>query len=639
MNDIEKLAKLVRFNILKMTTDAGSGHPTSSLSATDIMVALFFGKMRFDLENPQNSNNDRVIFSKGHASPLFYALWAVAGAISADELKTYRKFGSGLEGHPTSRFKYAEAATGSLGQGLSIGVGMAINGKYLDKLDYLTYVLMGDSETAEGSVWEAAEIASYYKLSNLVAIVDVNRLGQSGETMLGWDTDKYAKRFEAFSWEAHVIDGHDLDQIAAVFAKVDGKSEKPQVIIAKTIKGKGVSFLENKEGWHGKALSKEDFEKAVEELGEIDFKIRGKIAGPVSSVVGPAGKTGPVSSGSPSPQSVPETEILSSMGAPLAATRTRAPIYKIGEEVATRKAYGEAIAALGDINQDIVVLDGEVKNSTFAEIFKERHPERFFEMFIAEQNMAGAALGLSKRGKIPFASTFATFWTRAFDQIRMSAYSRGNIKFVGSHAGVSIGEDGPSQMGLEDIAMFRSVFGSIVLCPGDANACVRLVQEAANTEGIIYIRTNRPATPVIYKNSEEFKIGGSKVVRSTKSDKLTVVSCGVTLLEAIKAAEELHGEGINIRVIDAYSIKPIDADGIGKAVKETGNLLITVEDHYPQGGLGDAVLEIFATDDKVKIFKLAVLKMPMSGKGNELLDYEGISKSGIAKKVRQVLNP
>lgn len=657
----ESLAKLVRFYILKMTTEAGSGHPTSSLSSADLLTALFFEKLRYDTDDPQNPNNDRVIFSKGHASPLFYALWAAGGAISEKDLDSYRKFESTLEGHPTPRFKYAEAATGSLGQGLSIGVGMALaiqmdfagpaarfprpTSSLQSNLEIksrkssdaagarrwsptrvtrnadlpMVYVLMGDSETAEGSVWEAAEIASFYKLGNLVAIVDVNRLGQSGETMLGWETSKYAKRFEAFGWEAHVIDGHSLEEIAKVFESLDGKAGKPQAIIAKTIKGKGVSFLENKEGWHGKALTSEDFEKAVRELGKIDMSIRGEIKKPEKLKV--------------------ESGKLKVNAKKFSILNSQLSTYKVGEEVATRKAYGEALAELGSINENIVCLDGEVKNSTFAEIFKEKHPQRFFEMFIAEQNMAGVALGLSRRGKIPFASTFATFWTRAFDQIRMSAYSRGNIKFVGSHAGVSIGEDGPSQMGLEDIAMFRSVFGSTVFCPGDANACVRLVQEAANTEGIVYIRTNRPATAVIYKNSEQFKIGGSKVLRSTKADKLTVVSCGVTLIEAIGAAEELEGEGINIRVIDAYSIKPIDGLGLKKAAGETGNLVICVEDHYPEGGLGDAVLAVFAADVRVGVHKLAVLKMPMSGKGSELLDYEGISKNAIIKKVRQVLNP
>ncbi|MEX2027904.1 MAG: transketolase, partial [Candidatus Curtissbacteria bacterium] len=594
---------------LKMTTDAGSGHPTSSLSAVDLLTFLFFEKLRYDLDDPQNTANDRVIFSKGHASPLFFALWAAAGAVTETELADYRKFGSPLEGHPTPRFKYAEAATGSLGQGLSVGVGMAINAKYLDKIDYMTYVLMGDSEVAEGSVWEAAEIASYYKLGNLVVIVDVNRLGQSGETMLGWDTDTYAARFEAFGWETHVIDGHNMEQIAATFAKIGGKSAKPQAIIAKTIKGKGISFLENKEGWHGKALSADDLEKAVAELGMIE-KTKAQIR-------------------------KPETKVKSlkikgkSTGKKLS--------YKIGEEIATRKAYGEALAALGDSRGDIVCLDGEVKNSTFAEIFKEKHPERFFEMFIAEQNMAGVALGLSRRGKLAFASTFATFWTRAFDQIRMGAYSDGNVKFVGSHAGVSIGEDGPSQMGLEDISMFRSVFGSTVVCPGDAVACARLVEKSLTTPGTFYIRTNRPATPVIYKNSENFAIGGSKIVRSSTRDKLTIVACGVTLMEAMAAADELGADGINVRVIDAYSIKPIDASGLKKAAGATGNIVITVEDHYPEGGLGDAVLEVFASDSAVRVYKMAVRKLPMSGRGDELLGYEGISKSGIMKKVREVL--
>jgi len=614
---LEGIAKLVRYYILRMTTKAGSGHPTSSLSATDLMVAVFFEKLRFDLENPKNPNNDRVIFSKGHASPLMYAIYAAAGVISEKELDTYRQFKSTLEGHPTANFKYAEVATGSLGQGLSIGTGMALAAK-LDKLPYITYVLMGDSEVSEGSVWEAIQLASHYKLDNLVGIIDVNRLGQSGETMVGWDTDTYKKRIEAFGWETFVVGGHDFEAISKVLDLVDSRSGKPKMIVAKTVKGKGISFLEDKEGWHGKALNQEDFEKAVRELGDIDKTIRGEIKKPEAFKI-----------------QTPKTKSQKITGL--------STIYKVGEEVATRKAYGEALVQLGEIDDRIVSLDAEVKNSTFSELFKEKFPERFFEMYIAEQNMVSTALGLSKRGKIPFVSTFATFFTRAFDQIRMSAYSRGNIKFVGSHAGVSIGEDGPSQMGLEDFAMFRSVFGSTVFCPADATACARLIELCANTDGIFYIRTNRPATPVIYKQSfssnkegEEFKVGGSKIIRSSSNDQLTIVSCGVTLFESTKAADELKKEKINVRVIDAYSVKPIDEIGLKKAAAETNSLVITVEDHYFEGGLGDAVLNVFAQDAKVKVYKLAVSKMPMSGKPPELLEYEGISAESIVKKIREI---
>ena len=622
---LEKLAKLVRYYILRMTTKAGSGHPTSSLSAADIMTALFFNKLRFDLKNPQNPANDRVIFSKGHASPLLYALFAAAGELTEKGLDSYRQFKSPLEGHPTPNFKFAEVATGSLGQGLSIGVGMALALRLETPNSKLqipnVYVLMGDSEVSEGSVWEAMELASYYsqkssayRLGNLVGIIDVNRLGQSGETMLGWDTETYKKRAEAFGWQAHVVYGHDFGQILKAFDSIPSDSEKTQMIIAKTTKGKGVSFLENREGWHGKALSQEDYEKAIKELGEVDREVRGEIAEPSKSLL-------KFSTRSNSNYSSSKVE--------------KFPSYRIGEEVATRKAYGEALTKLGAQNPNVVVLDAEVKNSTYSEMFKEKFPERFFEMFIAEQNMVGTALGLSARGMIPFVSTFAAFFTRAFDQIRMTAISRGNVKFMGSHTGVSIGEDGPSQMGLEDISLFRSAFGSVVLNPSHAVSCGKLAFEAANHQGIVYIRTARPATLVIYKNSEEFKIGGSMVVRSTKDDKLTIVACGIALVEALKAADQLEKQNISVRVIDAYSIKPIDEKTLKAAATET-KVIITVEDHYPEGGLGDAVLNALSKE-KAEVHKLAVSKMPMSGKPTELLDYEGISASAIVKKVLEVL--
>ncbi len=611
---LEELAKLVRYYILRMTTKAGSGHPTSSLSATDIMVALFFDKLRFDLKNPNSPANDRVIFSKGHASPLLYALYAAAGVLNEGELDSYRKFKSPLEGHPTPNFKYVDVATGSLGQGLSIGLGMALAGKSLDKLPYIVYVLIGDSEVSEGSVWEAIELTSYYKLDNLVGIIDVNRLGQSGQTMLGWDLETYQKRVESFGWKVQIVDGHDLGAIIKVLDSLSLSSDKPQMIIAKTVKGKGISFLENKEGWHGKALSEEQFKEAVKELGDVDKNVKGEVLKPVSSI---------------------KYQVSRKQKTKYKIQNTR---YKLGEMVATRKAFGEALVKLGEINPDIVCLDAEVKNSTFADIFKEKYPERFFEMFIAEQNMIGVALGLSKRGRVPFASTFSAFLTRAFDQIRMASYSKPNIKFVGSHAGVSIGEDGPSQMGLEDMAMFRAILGSVIFCPGDAVACEKLVEIAAENEGIFYIRTNRPATPVIYKESEDFAIGGSKVVRASKDDKLTVVACGVTLIEVIKAADQLAKQGINVRVIDAYSIKPIDETTLMQAANETGSAMITVEDHYFEGGLGDTVLNVFANENKVKVYKLAVGKMPISGKPDELLDYEGISASAIVQKIKEILH-
>ncbi len=615
LDELARLAKLVRYYILTMTTRAGSGHPTSSLSATDLMVALYFSKLRFDVKNPQNPNNDRVIFSKGHGAPLLYALWTAAGEISQKELKTYREFKSTLEGHPTPRFRFADVASGSLGQGLSNGLGMALAAR-LDKLAYTTYVLMGDSEAAEGSVWEAMEVASYYKLGNLVAILDINRLGQSRPTMLEWDLARYRARSEAFGWEVHEVDGHNMEEVCRVFENLPVASDRPQMILAKTVKGKGVSFLEDKVEWHGIALSEEELKSALFEMGVVDKKLVGEIK---------------------KPETAEKFSIKSNDSIYSSSKVEKLPKYNIGDKVATRKAYGETIAALGESDSRIVVLDGETSNSTFAKVFREKVPQRYFEMFIAEQDMVGAALGLARRGKIPFVSTFSVFFTRAFDQIRMSAISQGDIKFVGSHGGVSIGSDGPSQMGLEDIAMFRTILGSTVLCPSDANSTAKLVVEMIDGKGIVFLRTARPATEVFYEPSEEFKIGGSKTLRSSKKDKVSVIACGLTVLEAVKAADLLVKSKINIRVIDAYSIKPLDAKSILKCAHETNNLVITVEDHNMQCGLGDAVLEVFATDSKVKIYKMAVTKMPGSATPEEQYRFESIDAASIVSKVREIL--
>jgi transketolase len=607
INTLEKLAKLIRYFILASTTEAGSGHPTSSLSATDLMTALLFGGLfRFYIDQPEHPNNDRLIFSKGHASPLFYALWAAAGKVTEQELLTMRKFGSRLEGHPTIAFSYVEASTGSLGQGLSIGLGMALNAKYIDKLPYKTYVLLGDSEMAEGSQWEALQIAAHYKLNNLVGIIDVNRLGQRGETMYGHDLDAYKKRISAFGWKTVVIDGHNFDQILKAYRKALRTEDKPVMIIARTIKGKGVSFIEDKNGWHGKALNREQFEDALKELGEIDKSVRGKMKKPDNLI--------------------PEKGIPKDAGGVL---------YSQDKPVPTRRAYGNALKRIYPKFPDMVVLDAEVSNSTYSEIFQEAYPERFFEMYIAEQNMVGTALGLQCRGKTPFVSTFAAFLTRAFDQIRMSQYSKANIKFCGSHAGVSIGEDGPSQMGLEDIAMFRAILDSVVLYPSDAVSTEKLVEEAARHKGIVYIRTTRKGTPVIYSADEEFPIGGSKVLRSTGNDSATVIAAGITLHEALLSYEELKNKGINIRVIDLYCIKPIDKTTIQQAVRDT-KAIITVEDHYSEGGIGEAVksaLDLFP----IPVHCLAVSKMPRSGKPGELLDYEEISKDAIIKKIKELI--
>ncbi len=604
---LESLAKLVRYYILLATSKAGSGHPTSSLSATDLITTLMFGGFfLYDPARPSLPNNDRFILSKGHASPLLYALWTVAGQVSEEELLRYRTFGSPLEGHPTPHFKYADVATGSLGQGLSIGVGMALNAKYLDRLPHRTYVLLGDSEMAEGSNWEAMEIAAHYKLDNLVGIIDVNRLGQRGETMYGWDVEVYDRRATAFGWQTIVIDGHDYARIFAAFKQALEAKEKPVMIIARTIKGKGVPAVENKNGWHGKVLKKEDIDEAIKGFGPLDKSLRGQIA---------------------QPQDLE----------PPKRSRAEAaqPDYKAGEAVATRKAYGNALKRIYPAFPDIVALDGEVNNSTYAEIFEEAFPDRFFEMFIAEQNMVGAAVGLSARGKLPFVSTFAAFLTRAFDQIRMSRYSNANVKFVGSHAGVSIGQDGPSQMGLEDIAMFRNIADAVILYPADAYATERCVELAAGHRGIVYLRTNRGATPVIYGAAETFEIGGLKVLKKSGGDRLCVIGGGVTLFEALAAYDELKKDGVPIRVIDLYCVKPIDGARLMEALSGL-SIVVTVEDHHPEGGIGEAVRSALAAPT-ITVHSLAVRKVPKSGSPSELLDYEEISRSAIVKKVKELL--
>ncbi len=608
VDQLKKIATLIRYYILTMTTNAGSGHPTSSLSGTELMTCLLFGGIfRFDVDHPNASNNDRLIFSKGHASPLFYALWAAAGELTEKDLSTYRKFGSPLEGHPTVAFPFAEAATGSLGQGLSIGVGMALNAKYLDKLPYRTYVLLGDSEMAEGSQWEAMEIAAYYKLDNLIGVLDVNRLGQRGETMYGWDLNTYEKRISSFGWKTILLDGHSIPEILSAYQEGLRRADQPVMLIAKTIKGKGVSFIENKNGWHGKPLNKEECDRALKELGDVDKSVRRKI---------------------PLPEDLKPKE-----GVPKGVIKKID--YPADKPVPTRKAYGNALVRIFPEFPRLVSLDGEVSNSTYAEIFKEAYPDRFFEMYIAEQNLVGAALGLSRRGKIPFVSTFAAFFTRAFDQIRMGQYSDANIKFVGSHAGVSIGEDGPSQMGLEDIAIFRTILNSVVLYPSDAVSTEKLVEEAAKHDGIVYVRTTRKETPILYRPEEPFKIGESKVLRKSERDVVTVIGAGATLYEALEAYEALKKEGVLIRVIDLYSIKPIDEATLREAASATKSIL-TVEDHYAEGGIGEAVKSALATSP-VPVFSLSVRKKPKSGKPQELLDFEEISRDAIVKKVRELL--
>jgi len=600
------IANQLRIHSIASTTAAGSGHPTSCASAADLVAALFFGHMRYDPKNPRYPNNDRFILSKGHAAPLLYAAWAEVGLIPTDELLKLRELTSDLEGHPTPRLPFVDVATGSLGQGLSVGVGMALCAR-LDKLDFRTYVLLGDGECAEGSVWEAASAAGTYQLNNLIAIIDVNRLGQSQATAFGHNVDVYRKRFEAFDWRTEVIDGHDMEEILEVLGAA-GLGKQPLAIIARTYKGAGISFLQDKDGWHGKPLPKEDAGKVMAELQ-------------------PKAQSGAgISIPRPTDLPLPKNE----------APANYPPInYKLGDKVATREAYGNALARMGEVDQRIVALDGDVKNSTFSEKFMKKFPERFFESFIAEQNMVGMATGFGALGKEPFASTFAAFLTRAHDQIRMAGHSMANVKLCGSHVGVSIGEDGGSQMGLEDLAMMRAVIGSVVLYPSDAVAAERLIEQMALKKGVMFLRTSRPKTPVIYNNDERFPIGGAKVLRQSATDKVTVVSAGVTLFEALKAADSLAKDGINITVIDAYSVKPLAREVIATAARKTNNNVITVEDHYPEGGLGDAVAGELGAEG-IKVHKLAVCDVPRSGKPEELLSKYGLDAAAIAQKVRSL---
>jgi transketolase len=609
-----ELAQQLRVDSIRSTTQAGSGHPTSSMSAADLMAVLLAKYLRYDFNDPKNPTNDHLIFSKGHASPLLYALYKAAGAISDAELMTLRQFGSRLEGHPTPILPWVDVATGSLGQGLPFAVGLGLAGKYLDKLPYRMWVLLGDSEMAEGSIWEAFDKASFYHLNNVVGVLDMNRLGQRGQTELGWNSAAYAERARAFGWHTIEIDGHDLAAIDAAYAEATRQGQSPTLIVAQTIKGKGYSAIENKEGWHGKALPPDDAKAAIQELGGERH------------IVVDVQKPEP---GRPATISV--------------SGKLQLPTYEVGAKVATRTAYGDALKALGAARADVVGLDGEVSNSTYAEIFAHAFPDRYFEMYIAEQQMIAAAVGLQVRGFLPFASTFAAFLSRAYDFIRMAAISQANIKLCGSHAGVSIGEDGPSQMGLEDLAMMRAVNGSTVLYPCDANQAAHLVAAMADRTGIVFLRTTREKTPVIYGSDEAFPIGGSRLVRSSERDRAAVVAAGITLPEALKAYDQLMAEGIVVRVIDAYSVKPIDAKTLQAAARDTGGRLVVAEDHWFEGGLADSVLDAFVgSEEEVSgqlptIIKLAVRKMPGSGKPDELMDAAGISAGHIVAAVKRLV--
>src|SRR5215208_575568 len=580
------------------------------MSAAELMAVLLGKYLRYDFDNPDNPANDHLIFSKGHASPLLYSIYKAAGAITDEELLTFREFGSRLQGHPTPAIPWVDVATGSLGQGLPLGVGVALAGKYLDRLPYRVWVLCGDSEMAEGSMWEAFQHASFYKLDNLVAILDMNRLGQTRETMDGWHGDHYAARARAFGWHAIQINGHEPEEVDRAYAEALEQEDRPTLIVAQTKKGRGVSFLEDVDGMHGKPVKPDDEARALEELGDSNnlvVEVHKPDSGGGETFT--AGLTG-------------ELEL---------------PTWEIGDSEATRNAYGAALKAIGAAREDVVAMDGEVSNSTKSEEFAEQFPERYFEMFIAEQQMIAAAVGMSVRKRVPFASTFAAFLSRAYDFIRMAAISGANLKLCGSHAGVSIGEDGPSQMALEDLAMMRAVHGSTVLHPCDANQTARLVAQMADREGISFLRTLRPSTPVIYAPDEEFPIGGSKVVRSSDEDQVTVVAAGITVHNAIQACEKLHEEGIAARLIDAYSIKPIDADALREAAQATEGNVVAVEDHWPEGGLGGAVLSALSGEAYPLHFEhLAVGNMPGSGKSEELMDSAGISANHIADAVRKL---
>ncbi len=609
MNDdapLRELAAQLRVDSIRLAAQAGSGHPTSSMSAADLMAVLLAQHLRYDFDGPDDPNNDHLVFSKGHASPLLYSMYRAAGAITEDELLTYRSFGSRLQGHPTPAIPWVDVATGALGQGLPFGVGIALAGKRLDQLPYRVWVLCGDSEMSEGSMWEAFEHAALAGLDNLTAIIDVNRLGQRGETIHGWNLEAYSARARAFGWNAIEVDGHDLSAINDAYTQAAGTVGRPTVIVAKTRKGRGVAAVEDQDGFHGVPVANP--EAAIAELGGMR-NVSVSVARPAADA---------------KPHKFPPSQ------------DPAFPSYEVGTRLATRRAYGEALAGIGSERGDVVALDAEVSNSTFAAAFARAHPDRFFEMYIAEQLMVAAAVGMQVRGWVPFASTFAAFFARAYDFVRMAAVSQANLRLSGSHAGVSIGADGPSQMALEDLASMRAIGGSTVLYPSDANQAARLVREMADRPGIVYMRTTREATPVIYEASEEFQIGGSRLLRTSANDDIAICAAGITVHEALKAADELARHGISVRVVDIYSVKPIDAATIALAGRETRGI-VTVEDHWPEGGLGDAVLSSLAESGvQAPVAKLAVQGMPGSGAPAELMAAAGIDAQHIAAAVRRL---
>jgi transketolase len=611
---VHELAQQLRVDSIRCSTAAGSGHPTSCLSAADLMAVLLSRNLRWNAIAPPgrgpSPDSDHLIFSKGHASPLLYAMLKAVGVIDDAELLTFRKAGSRLQGHPVPLLPGVDVATGSLGQGLPIGVGVALSGKYLEKVPYRVWVLLGDSEVSEGSIWEAFAHAGHYGLDNLIAILDMNRLGQRGETPLGWNAEAYAARARAFGWRAIEVDGHDLAAIGRAYDEALRRDGTPALVVARTHKGRGVSFLEDKPGWHGKALDPAQAARAIAELGGVRHRL---VAPP------------------PAPAVEPER---SAPRAPL-----ELPRYERGEKVATRRAYGDALDRLGAARKDVVVMDGEVSNSTCAETFAKSHPERYFEMYIAEQQLVAAGVGMSVRKHVPFISSFGAFFTRAYDFIRMAAVSRANVRICGSHAGVAVGEDGPSQMALEDLAMMRAVCGSTVLYPCCANQTARLVAAMADRDGIVYLRTTRGATPVLYEADEAFPIGKSRKIASGDADRVTIVAAGITVHESLAARERLAERGIGVTVVDAYSIKPLDVGGIRAAARATGGRVVVAEDHWAEGGLGEAVMDALSGDDPIgaRVEHLAVREMPGSGTPEALLHAAGIDADAIVAAVERLL--
>lgn len=614
IQELRDIANKLRIHSIEATQASKSGHPTSCSSMAEIMSVLFFHTMRYKVSAPRDPSSDRFVLSKGHAAPILYAAWAEAGLFPSSELLNLRKFDSDLEGHPTPRLNFVDVGTGSLGQGLSVAAGMAYVGKNYDKASYRVYCLIGDGEAAEGSIWEALHFSSYYKLDNLCAIFDINRLGQSEPTSLQHNMEVYRKRLEAFGFNALVVDGHDVEELAKAFHEAHNTKGRPTAILAKTFKGKYFPEIEDLENWHGKPLGNK--------ANEVIQHLNGLLKNPGPPALHPQ---------KPLVDDAPNVDISN-------ITLASPPNYKLGEQVATRLAYGTGLTKLAKSNPRVIALDGDTKNSTYAEKIKAVDPTRFIEGFIAEQNVVGVAIGAACRDRtIAFVSAFATFFTRAFDQIRMGAISQTNVNFVGSHCGVSIGEDGPSQMGLEDIAMFRAIPGSTIFYPSDAVSTERAVELAANTKGICFIRTSRPATAVLYKNDEPLIIGKAKIIKSSANDQVLVIGAGVTLHEAIKAGNELAKNGVNIRVIDPFTIKPIDAQTIIKNAKEVGGRIITVEDHYPQGGLGEAVQSAVALERNIIVKKLAVPNVPRSGPPTVLLESYGISAHNIVAAVQEIV--